>query len=70
MEIRTDAFPKAIDALMRQAAGIKSRGDVDGAKKLIAEFVNVTGDALSLRETLQKRWLRAPKASYVYAIDG
>lgn len=69
MDVRTDAFPGVIGALMSKVAGIKSRGDLGGAERLVADYVAATGEAKAIRATIQERWLRAPKVSYVYALE-
>jgi hypothetical protein len=53
---------------MGVVAGIKARGDVKGAAQLKADFVDADGRQPRLT-TIQERWLRAPKASFVYAIQ-
>lgn len=60
-------FPAAAKALMIEVAQIKARGDKKGALKLRADFVDADSRTARL-ETIKERWLRAPKASFVYAI--
>jgi hypothetical protein len=62
-------YPVAVKAMMKLVAGLKSRGDKAGAEKLIAEDVDVTGDKKALHEVITERALRAPKASFVYAVS-
>lgn len=64
-----DRFPSATTELMHIVAGVKSRGDVNGAKALIAEHVDASGETKARMEVIQERWLRAPKASFVYAVE-
>ncbi len=59
--------PSAIDALAKTVLGVKSRGDVEGAKRLIAEHVDAPA-ATARNAIIAERWLRAPKASFVYSI--
>lgn len=59
----------AIAALMTQVAGLKARGDRAGAAALLKVMVEDEGEWSNLRQMIRERWLRAPKASYVYAID-
>ncbi len=59
----------AITALMTQVAGLKARGDRDGAVALRKVMVEDAGNWSDLRKIIAERWLRAPKSSYVYAID-
>ena len=51
--------------------GIKGRGDKPLAEKTRDRFVEEAGDGAAwakLRGTIQERWLRAPKASFVYSV--
>ena len=61
-------LPIGVAALMKRVAGIKARGDKADAEKLSALYVASEGPFAALRETIRSRWLRAPKASYVYSI--
>jgi hypothetical protein len=69
MEIHPEKFPTVVEGLMKLALGIKARGDVDAAKTLIAQFVDVGGEHRAMLDRIKERWLRAPKASYVYAVE-
>lgn len=62
------AFPAAAKKLMTTVAGVKARGDVKGAEQLKAEFVDAEASQ-PLLSAIQERWLRAPKASFVYSVD-
>ena len=68
-ELLLDKFPAVVEQLMKDVAGIKARGDKEAAAKLKADYVDVDGERRKLMETITERWLRAPKASFVYAID-
>jgi len=68
IELHLDKFPKEVEGLMKEVAGIKARGDVRRAKKLIERYVDVEGDEKKLLDTIKKRWLRAPKATFVYSV--
>ena len=68
IELHLEKFPKEVKALMTEVAGIKSRGDVARAKRLLASYVDVDGDDKKLLDTIQERWLRAPKATFVYSV--
>ncbi|MSQ81653.1 MAG: hypothetical protein EXR77_01895 [Myxococcales bacterium] len=63
-------MPVAVAGLMKEVAGIKSRGDKAAALALRVEFVEAEGPWATLRQTIRERWLRAAKASYVYAVRG
>jgi hypothetical protein len=62
-------FHPAATRLMRIVGGIKARGDKRGAAALVKEFVDAGGQTARLLELIKERWLRAPKASFVYAIE-
>ena len=57
----------AVDELMKLTAGIKARGDVAAAKALIAKYVD--SDKYVPHKVISERFLRFPKASFVYAVD-
>lgn len=67
--LRLDQFPSAFEKLMKNVAGIKARGDKKGAMGLVADFVDQKGQTQELLETIKVRWLRAPKASFVYSVE-
>ena len=59
----------AIDALASTVLKIKGGGDKKGADALKKQFVDGKDAWGKLRDTtIRERWLRAPKASFVYAI--
>jgi hypothetical protein len=66
-ELALDRFPAAILDLEKTVLGIKARGDKAGAIKLREEFVDKDGEWKALRGVITERWLRAPKASFVYS---
>jgi hypothetical protein len=68
-ELALDRFPKAVLDLEKTVLGIKARGDKAGAIKLQEEFVDNDGEWKTLRGVIQERWLRAPRASFVYAVE-
>ena len=57
-----------IDALAVRVLKIKGRGDRKDAEALKAAYVDDTSDWHKLRDVIAERWLRAPKASFVYSI--
>jgi hypothetical protein len=61
-------YPAAVKAMMKLVAGLKARGDKAGAEKLLAEDVDVSGEKKALYEVITERALRAPKASFLYAV--
>jgi hypothetical protein len=68
-EVHLSKWPAAVEDLARLAFGIKSRGDRALAEKTRDEWVSEGTAWASLRGVIQERWLRAPKASFVYAIQ-
>lgn len=64
-----DKFGPASVQLMRTVAQIKAKGDKAGALQLRQDFVDADGQWKTLRDTITERWLRTPKATFVYAID-
>jgi hypothetical protein len=67
--VHVDAFPTAVEGFMRIVAGIKARGDTEGVKKLTGDYVDVSGDKKAMLELIRERYLRAPRGSYVYALE-
>jgi hypothetical protein len=61
-------WPAAVEDLSRLVFGIKARGDRALAEKTRDEWVTDGSDWAGLRGVIQERWLRAPKASFVYSI--
>ena len=62
-------WPAAVEDLARLAFGVKSRGDRALAEKTRDEWVSDGTPWAALRGTIQERWLRAPKASFVYSVQ-
>jgi hypothetical protein len=62
-------WPAAVEDLSRLVFGIKSRGDRALAEKTRDEWVTDGSAWAGLRGVIQERWLRAPKASFVYSIQ-
>ncbi len=68
-DVDLDAWPKQVDALAKIVVGIKSRGDKALAEKTRDAYVDEGNAWAARRAVIQERWLRAPKASFVYAIE-
>lgn len=67
--VKLDAMPGATRKLMGIVAKIKGAGDKPGAEALVAKYVDGVADAFTERKkTITERWLRQPKASFVYSI--
>jgi hypothetical protein len=67
-EVDLGKWPAAVEDLARLAFGVKSRGDRALAEKTRDEWVTDGTPWAALRGTIQERWLRAPKASFVYSV--
>ncbi len=63
-----EKLPAAIDKLTTGVLGIKGRGDLAGAHKLIANFVDSKDDYAKVRSAIAERWQRFPRASFLYAV--
>lgn len=61
------AWPAAIDTLAARVAKVKGKGDKKDALAIKASFIDAQDDWAELRAVIAERWLRAPKASFVYA---
>jgi hypothetical protein len=68
-EVDLAKWPAAVEDLSRLTFGIKSRGDRALAERTRDEWVTEGTAWARLRSVIQERWLRAPKASFVYAIQ-
>jgi hypothetical protein len=68
-EVDLAKWPAAVEDLARLVFGIKARGDRALAEKTRDEWVTEGTAWADLRGVIQERWLRAPKASFVYAIQ-
>ena len=58
----------AVLALETKVLQVKAQGDKAGAEKLKAAAVDAKDEWASLRVAITERWLRAPKATFVYAL--
>ena len=68
-DVDVEKWPAAVDDLARLAFGVKSRGDRALAEKTRDEFVASGTKWADLRGVIEQRWQRAPRASFVYAIQ-
>ena len=67
-ELHVHKFPATDERLMAAAAGFKARGDIEAARELLDRYVPKQGESRELHETIAARWLRAPKATFVYSV--
>lgn len=63
-------LPEVLSSMIELTAGIKARGDKAEARQLQASYVDDHGVMAQHRQRIAERWLRAPKASFVYALAG
>jgi hypothetical protein len=68
MDIDFEALPQAIATLETTVLEIKGTGDKAGAEALKAQFVDAQDDFAAVKRTIAERWLRSPKASFVYSV--
>ncbi len=69
IEIHYDKLPSAVEALETTILKIKGSGDKKGAEALKAEFVDAKDAFADLKSVIAERWLRSPKASFVYSVE-
>jgi len=68
LEIDFKKMPGAVEALETAVLRIKARADKPAAEKLKADFVDGKNDFSAIRDIVTDRWLRAPKATFVYSL--
>lgn len=66
--LHPERMAKVVHGLMTQVAGVKARGDKEAAEALIAPHVREGTDFAKLRTVIAERWLRVPKAAFVYGV--
>jgi hypothetical protein len=64
--IHLEKFPAAVEKLMKVVGSIKGQADKAGAEALAKKYVD--GDVVP-QKLIAERYLRSPKASFVYALD-
>ena len=64
--IQYDKLVPAIDEMMKAVGGIKARGDRKAAEELSARYVD--GSTVVNHAVIAERFLRFPRASFVYAV--
>jgi hypothetical protein len=64
-------LPGSIEKLETTVLQIKSRADRKGAEALLARYVDDKDDAYAgIKAAVTERYLRSPKASFVYSVSG
>jgi len=70
IEIHFEKVAGAVQALETKVLQIKAKGDKAQAEQLKAMFVDDKDDDFAkLKNTIAERWLRAPKATFVYSLQ-
>jgi len=67
LAIHGDKLVAAVDDMLKAVAGIKARGDKAGAEALVAKYVD--DSKVVPHETISERFLKFPKASFVYSLQ-
>jgi hypothetical protein len=67
-EVDLNKWKLVVDAMGKRVLSIKGAGNKADAEKLKADFVDAKDQWGARKDTIRERWLRAPKASFVYAI--
>lgn len=67
-EVNLSQWKPTVHALARRVLSVKGSGDKAEAEKMKAEFVDAKDSWSQLRGIISERWLRAPKASFVYSV--
>ncbi len=68
LELDFSKWNGTVDALAKRVLMTKARGDKAEAEKMKKEFVDAQDEWAQVKATITERWLRAPKATFVYSI--
>ena len=68
LEVDLAKWRPAVNELAKRVLKAKGKGDKKDAEAMKASFVDAKDDWSKLRETIAERWLRAPKATFVYSV--
>jgi hypothetical protein len=68
IEIHFDKLADAVRALEETVLKIKAQNDRSGAERLEAQYVDDNDEYARTKQVVTERWLRAPKASFVYSL--
>jgi len=66
LTIHFDKVPAAVENLMKTVGSLKASGDRTGAEALAKKYVD---GSVVPQKTITERWLRNPRASFVYALN-
>lgn len=67
MDIDAAKFRAAVPKLAKITVGLKARGDKKVAEKLVKDYIESQA-AKDQQKIIAERWLRAPKASFIYSV--
>lgn len=68
IEANFEKLSPAIEAFETTVLKIKAAGDKKTAEALKAQYVDAKDDYAQIKQTITERYLRTPKASFVYSI--
>jgi hypothetical protein len=68
IEINFEKLAPAIESFETTVLKIKASGDKKSAEQLRSLYVDAKDDYAQIRQTITERWLRSPKASFVYSV--
>ncbi|MEN9797630.1 MAG: hypothetical protein RL653_1326, partial [Pseudomonadota bacterium] len=68
-DVELSKWKPTVDALAKRVLQAKGRGDKKDAEAMKKEFVDDGKSAwVQLHGVIKERWLRAPKATFVYSV--
>lgn len=67
-DIVFDKWAPEVQKLERAVLQAKGKGDKKAAEGMKAQWVDAKDDWAKMRDLITERWLRAPKASFVYSV--
>jgi hypothetical protein len=68
MEVDLAKWRPTVNDLAKRVLMAKGKGDKKDAEAMKASFVDAKDEWAGLRNTIAERWLRAPKATFVYSV--
>ncbi len=68
LEVDLAKWKPAVNDLGKRVLMAKGKGDKKDAEAMRASFVDAKDEWAALRLTIAERWLRAPKATFVYSV--
>jgi hypothetical protein len=68
VEINFATLPAAVQSFETTVLEIKASGDKARAERLKAKYVDAKDEFAQVKAAIAERWLRAPKASFVYSV--